>query len=41
MRSMGGTIQRLVEQGHTVNIAFMTSGNLSVSDSAAEHFIEP
>ncbi|MCB1230392.1 MAG: glucosamine-6-phosphate deaminase [Verrucomicrobiae bacterium] len=35
---MGGTIERLVEQGHEVKIAIQTSGNLRVSDVAAYKF---
>lgn len=35
---MGGTIDRLVEQGHQVRIAVQTSGNLRVSDVAAYKF---
>jgi glucosamine-6-phosphate deaminase len=31
-RSMGGTLHRLVDQGHEVTLAFMTSGNLAVPD---------
>ncbi|MBR1551900.1 MAG: glucosamine-6-phosphate deaminase [Muribaculaceae bacterium] len=30
--SMGGTLRRLVEQGHDVHVAFMTSGDVAVSD---------
>ena len=37
---MGGTIDRLVEQGHTVDVVFLTSGNLGVGDAAAERFAE-
>lgn len=29
---MGGTLNRLIRQGHDVSIAYMTSGNLAVSD---------
>jgi glucosamine-6-phosphate deaminase len=29
---MGGTIRRLVEQGHPVTVAYLTSGNLAVPD---------
>ncbi len=35
---MGGTIERLVEQGHEVVIAYQTSGNLRVADVAAHKF---
>lgn len=31
-RSMGGTLHRLVDQGHEVTLAYMTSGNLAVPD---------
>ena len=30
--SMGGTLRRLVQQGHEVHVAFQTSGDLAVSD---------
>lgn len=30
--SMGGTLQRLVSQGHDVHVAYQTSGNIAVSD---------
>ena len=32
---MGGTIHRLVDQGHEVALAYLTSGNLAVPDSDA------
>lgn len=35
---MGGTIERLVDQGHEVRIAVQTSGNLRVRDIAAHKF---
>jgi glucosamine-6-phosphate deaminase len=38
--SMGGTIIRLVEQGHQVHIAYMTSGNIAVFDHDAWRFID-
>ncbi|MEN8124546.1 MAG: glucosamine-6-phosphate deaminase [Bacteroidota bacterium] len=38
--SMGGTFDRLVEQGHDVHIAYQTSGNIAVSDTEALKFIE-
>ncbi|MFK7934605.1 MAG: glucosamine-6-phosphate deaminase [Saprospiraceae bacterium] len=38
--SMGGTFQRLVEQGHDVHVAYQTSGNIAVHDYDAERFIE-
>ncbi|MBU3665336.1 MAG: glucosamine-6-phosphate deaminase [Chthoniobacterales bacterium] len=31
-RSMGGTLHRLIDQGHEVTLAYMTSGNLAVPD---------
>jgi glucosamine-6-phosphate deaminase len=38
--SMGGTIIRLVEQGHRVHIAYMTSGNIAVFDHDARRFVD-
>jgi glucosamine-6-phosphate deaminase len=38
--SMGGTIIRLVEQGHKVHVAYMTSGNIAVFDHDARRFID-
>ncbi|CAI8173770.1 MAG: Glucosamine-6-phosphate deaminase 1 [Polaribacter sp. SA4-10] len=38
--SMGGTFDRLVEQGHDVHIAYQTSGNIAVSDEEAMKFAE-
>ncbi|MEZ5384596.1 MAG: glucosamine-6-phosphate deaminase [Prosthecobacter sp.] len=35
---MGGTIDRLVEQGHDVRVVAMTSGSLRVPDSEADKF---
>lgn len=35
---MGGTLDRLVEQGHEVRLAFQTSGSLRVADVAALNF---
>ena len=37
---MGGTLQRLIEQGHDVYVAYQTSGNVSVNDDEALKFIE-
>jgi glucosamine-6-phosphate deaminase len=37
---MGGTIERLVEQGHEVYIAYQTSGNVSVHDEDAIRYTE-
>lgn len=38
--SMGGTFDRLVDQGHEVHIAYQTSGNIAVSDEEALKFAE-
>ncbi len=38
--SMGGTFDRLVEQGHDVHIAYQTSGNIAVSDYEALKYAE-
>src|SRR5262249_22900527 len=38
--SMGGTIIRLVEQGHSVYVAYMTSGNIAVFDHDARRFAD-
>ncbi len=38
--SMGGTVDRLVEQGHEVHIAYQTSGNIAVADEEALKFAE-
>lgn len=38
--SMGGTFDRLVEQGHEVHIAYQTSGNIAVADEEALKFAE-
>jgi glucosamine-6-phosphate deaminase len=38
--SMGGTIIRLVEQGHRVHIGYMTSGNIAVFDHDAWRFTD-
>jgi len=37
---MGGTFDRLVEQGHEVHIAYQTSGNIAVSNADALKFAE-
>ena len=37
--SMGGTFQRLVDQGHEVHVAYQTSGNIAVADDEALRFI--
>lgn len=36
--SMGGTLERLVEQGHEVTLVCQTSGNLRVADAEARTF---
>ncbi|MBB6463350.1 glucosamine-6-phosphate deaminase [Flammeovirga kamogawensis] len=36
--SMGGTFQRLVDQGHEVHVAYQTSGNIAVSDDDARRY---
>ncbi|WP_299523541.1 glucosamine-6-phosphate deaminase [uncultured Lutibacter sp.] len=38
--SMGGTFDRLVEQGHEVHVAYQTSGNIAVSDYEALKYAE-
>ncbi len=38
--SMGGTFQRLHDQGHEVHIAYQTSGNIAVADAEALRFAE-
>ncbi|CAL2059917.1 glucosamine-6-phosphate deaminase [Tenacibaculum sp. 190524A05c] len=38
--SMGGTFDRLVQQGHDVHIAYQTSGNIAVTDEDARKFAE-
>jgi glucosamine-6-phosphate deaminase len=38
--SMGGTLLRLVEQGHEVHVAYQTSGNIAVFDDDAIRFAE-
>ncbi len=38
--SMGGTFDRLVQQGHEVHVAYQTSGNIAVSNSDALKFAE-
>ncbi|MCR4582963.1 MAG: glucosamine-6-phosphate deaminase [Prevotella sp.] len=37
--SMGGTIRKLVEQGHDVHIAYETSGNIAVGDEEVTRFM--
>lgn len=38
--SMGGTLIRLVDQGHEVHIAYQTSGNIAVFDDDAIRFVD-
>lgn len=38
--SMGGTFQRLVDQGHQVHVAYQTSGNIAVADDEALRFAD-
>lgn len=38
--SMGGTFQRLVDQGHDVHVAYQTSGNIAVADDEALRFCD-
>ncbi|MBK7346155.1 MAG: glucosamine-6-phosphate deaminase [Chitinophagaceae bacterium] len=38
--SMGGTFQRLADQGHDVHVAYQTSGNIAVADDEAFRFVE-
>ena len=38
--SMGGTLIRLVEQGHDVHVAYQTSGSIAVFDSDAIRFAD-
>ncbi len=37
--SMGGTLQRLVSQGHDVHVAYETSGNIAVGDEDMMRYI--
>ena len=38
--SMGGTLIRLVDQGHEVHVAYQTSGNIAVFDDDAIRFMD-
>ncbi|MBP7949857.1 MAG: glucosamine-6-phosphate deaminase [Verrucomicrobiales bacterium] len=38
--SMGGTIERLVAQGHDVEVVYLTTGDLRVTDAEAERFAQ-
>ncbi len=37
--SMGGTLRRLVEQGHEVHVVFLTSGDVMVSDEDLRRYV--
>ena len=37
--SMGGTLRRLVQQGHEVHVAYQTSGNIAVGDEEVRRFM--
>ena len=37
--SMGGTLRRLIEQGHDVHVAYETSGNIAVGDEEVVRFM--
>lgn len=37
--SMGGTIRRLVQQGHDLHVAYETSGNIAVGDEEVTRFM--
>lgn len=38
--SMGGTFQRLHDQGHNVHVAYQTSGNIAVTDEFVTRFMD-
>ena len=38
--SMGGTLDRLIDQGHDVHVVYQTSGNIAVSNQEALKFAE-
>jgi glucosamine-6-phosphate deaminase len=38
--SMGGTFQRLHDQGHQVHVAYQTSGNIAVTDEFVTRFLD-
>lgn len=38
--SMGGTFQRLVDQGHDVHVGYQTSGNIAVTDEFVTRFLD-
>lgn len=37
---MGGTIMKLIKQGHTVHVAYMTSGSYAVFDHDAKKYLD-
>jgi glucosamine-6-phosphate deaminase len=37
---MGGTIMKLVKQGHDVHVAYMTSGSYAVFDHDAKKYLD-
>ncbi|MEI8084691.1 MAG: glucosamine-6-phosphate deaminase [Paludibacter sp.] len=37
--SMGGTLQRLVDQNHSVHVAYQTSGNIAVGDEEVIRYV--
>ena len=37
---MGGTFQRLHDQGHDVHVAYQTSGNIAVTDEFVTRFLD-
>jgi glucosamine-6-phosphate deaminase len=38
--SMGGTLQRLQDQGHDVHVAYQTSGNIAVTDEFVTRYLD-
>jgi len=36
---MGGTLKRLIDQGHHVSVAYMTSGSNGVKNNEAEKYV--
>ncbi len=38
--SMGGTFQRLHDQGHEVHVAYQTSGNIAITDEFVTRFLD-
>lgn len=38
--SMGGTFQRLQDQGHEVHVGYQTSGNIAVTDEFVTRFLD-